>query len=93
MRHHPTARQAGARAASGRAAKAVQSGCPLPRFYLACGNEDYAVALSDAYHDYLLSIGLSHAYYKAAGIHGYPFAEQALIWSLQQWQLQRSQQA
>ena len=75
------------------AARAVQSGKPLPRFYLACGNEDYAVALSDAYHDYLLSIGLTHAYYKAAGIHGYPFAEQALIWSLQQWQLQRSQLA
>lgn len=68
---------------------AVRCGKPLPLFYLACGNEDYAVALSDAYHEYLLTIGLAHEYYKAPGIHGYGFAEQALVWCLERWYLQR----
>jgi len=70
--------------------QAAHCGKPLPLFYLACGNEDYAVALSDAYHEYLLTIGLAHEYYKAPGIHGYRFAEHALIWGLQRWSLQRS---
>ena len=72
------------------AAKAVQSRQALPAFYLACGNEDYAVSLSDEYHQYLESIGLKHMYYKAKGIHDYAFAEQALVWALEQMMRKRS---
>jgi putative tributyrin esterase len=68
------------------AVKAVKRCQALPKFYLACGNEDYAVELSDAYHQYLISIGLDHMYYKAPGIHDYAFAQQALIWALEQVQ-------
>jgi putative tributyrin esterase len=66
------------------AAKAAMNNQALPRLYLACGNDDYAVALSDAYYQYLLSIGLDPVYYKAPGIHDYAFAQQALIWALEQ---------
>ena len=65
------------------ASRAVIYSQALPDFYLACGNDDYAVELSDAYHQYLNSIGLPHAYFKAPGIHNYAFAEQALIWALE----------
>jgi S-formylglutathione hydrolase FrmB len=69
------------------AAKAVMNDKTLPKFYLACGNDDYAVELSDAYHQYLASIGLNHLYYKAPGIHNYDFAQQALVWALEQAQI------
>lgn len=68
------------------AKKAVTRFAALPRFFLACGNEDYAVELSDEYHQYLNSIGLAHMYYKAPGIHDYAFAEKALHWALEQVQ-------
>ena len=73
------------------AEQAERASKPLPHFYLACGNDDYAVALSDAYHEHLLTIGLPHEYYKAQGIHSYEFAERALIWGLERFSLQRSQ--
>lgn len=72
------------------AAKAVQCEKPLPDFYLACGNDDYAVSLSDQYHDYLTSIGFAHLYYKDEGIHDYVFAQKALIWALKQIMKKRS---
>jgi putative tributyrin esterase len=68
------------------ALKAVMHPQTLPEFYLACGNDDYAVELSDAYHQYLISIGLHHMYYKAPGVHDYAFAQQALVWALEQMQ-------
>jgi len=68
------------------AEKAVKNQQNLPAFYLACGYEDYAVSLSDAYHHYLHTIGLKHMYYKAAGVHDYAFAQQALIWALVEMQ-------
>ena len=66
------------------AEQAAQKKMPLPALYLACGTEDYAVKLSDAYHEHLLSIGLEHWYYKAEGIHGYRFAGQALEAALEE---------
>ena len=74
------------------AERAARDSAKLPRLYLACGLNDYAVALSDAYHERLVQIGLMHAYYQAAGIHGYAFAEEALRWGLAQWFGQKGRQ-
>ena len=54
----------------------------LPRLFLSCGDEDYAKELSDAYHDYLIQLGLAHDYFTAPGTHCYAFGEKALIHAL-----------
>lgn len=50
----------------------------LPKLYLACGDRDYARELSEAYHEYLLKLGVAHDYYVGPGTHSYTFGEQAL---------------
>ena len=60
------------------AKKAVDEHRSLPAVYLACGDQDYARALSDDYHEYLVRLGLHHDYYVGPGTHSYTFGEAAL---------------
>ena len=68
------------------AKKAAESGKDLPRFFLSCGKEDYAVEYSRAYHQYLKDLGIAHAYYETEGAHGYEAARKALEIALEAMQ-------
>jgi S-formylglutathione hydrolase FrmB len=68
------------------AKKAAESGKDLPRFFLSCGKEDYAVEYSRAYHQYLKGLGIAHAYYETEGAHGYEAARKALEIALEAMQ-------
>lgn len=60
------------------AERAARDGADLPRLFLSCGRDDYAVEYSRQYHDYLTGLGIAHDYYETEGIHGYESAWTAL---------------
>ena len=57
---------------------AAREGTRLPRLFLSCGRDDYAVEYSRQYHDFLSGLGIAHDYYETEGIHGYESAWTAL---------------
>lgn len=60
------------------AEEAAKQGRDLPRIYISCGVEDYAVGLSRAYDEHLTTCGIPHDYYETSGPHGYVSAWLAL---------------
>ena len=60
------------------AEQAAQSGKKLPRIFLSCGKEDYAVEHSRSYHQFLERLGIAHDYMETEGSHGYEAARTAL---------------
>ncbi len=60
------------------ARQAAKHPADLPALYLACGAEDYARALSDDYHEFLIQLGLRHHYDLSPGTHSYAFGDGAL---------------
>lgn len=56
-----------------------------PRLLIACATGDYAVELTEAYHQLLTGLGIEHTYYKAPGIHDYYFVDRTLLWALENW--------
>lgn len=67
------------------AENAARDGRKLPPLYIACAQDDYAAPLTDAFHEMLLGLGITHDYYKAPGIHDYHFAGKALRCCLQDY--------
>ena len=60
------------------AEQAAKRGARLPRLFLSCGRDDYAVEYSRQYHDFLNGLGIAHDYFETAGVHGYESAWTAL---------------
>lgn len=68
------------------AANLKKEGKEVPSIYMACGTEDFLIAQNRAYHDFLNSLGIEHAYVEGPGVHDWKFwdeyIEKALIWAL-----------
>ena len=64
------------------AEKAAKEHTQLPRMFLSCGREDYAVEYSRAYHLFLEKLGIAHDYVETGGVHGYEAAWMALDMAL-----------
>ncbi len=62
----------------------IEKNANLPRFYLACGSEDYLIEFNRDYVNYLKDIGFPHVYKESPGVHDWVFwneyIKKALDW-------------
>ncbi len=55
------------------AKKLVDAGGALPRFYIACGKDDYLIEGNRDYSAYLSEIGFPHEYIEGEGVHNWDY--------------------
>lgn len=64
--------------------RCLEENFPLPRFYMACGTEDFLIKENRDYHNFLLNNGVDVTYEEGPGIHDWTFwdsyMEKALNW-------------
>lgn len=62
----------------------VRKGLPMPRIFMACGTEDFALEPNRHFHNVLCGLGVEHEYIEAPGVHNWAFwdnhIQQVLSW-------------